>query len=178
MGDKLFADSEVFQKERPTKITDIQEQEFYKEFAQGIIDGKWSSDDLESIIQDVSDLSVHENGYELAKSLESYSCKASYDIDSEFVEYLDCFSHRKSGILTMNVRDWVKAHNPQPRFEIGQKLLIEKPLHQRVMRSGFIYVVGYFKDEAKYIVNVDPAKNGCGSLFTYEKVEVNCAKTA
>lgn len=178
MGDKLFADSEVFQKERPTKITDIQEQEFYKEFAQGIIDGKWSSDDLETIIQDVSDLSVHENGYELAKSLESYSCKASYDIDSEFVDYLNDFRYRKSEILTRNVRDWVKAHNPQPKFEIGTKLSIEKPLHQVVHKSGIIYVVGYLKDEAKYIVNIDPAKNGCGSLFTYEKVEDNCAKTA
>lgn len=41
MIEKLFNDSETFMKERPTKITDEQQQQFYKEVAEEIIGNDW-----------------------------------------------------------------------------------------------------------------------------------------
>lgn len=49
---------------------------------------------------------------------------ASYDIDTEFIGFLDDFGYHKSQILQKNVEDWLKAHNPQPKFQKGQKLCL------------------------------------------------------
>jgi len=49
----LFNDAEVFQKERPTKLTEKQEADFYSEQAKDLIKKGFSTDDEEDIIEDL-----------------------------------------------------------------------------------------------------------------------------
>ena len=172
--EKLFSDSETFTNERPTKITAAQEQEFYKEIAEEIIDNNWSESDVEDIAEDISNLSLHENGYELAKDLENGSRNnAYYDIDVEFCEFLDNISWKKSDILRKNVKDWVAAHNPQPKFAEGQKLIVEIDLNREKKKGAIVFVNGFNEKEAYYLIDENPEFKG-GTIITYEKVEANC----
>ena len=58
--EKLFTDAETFTKVRPTKITEQQQQDFYK-----------------TIAEDISRIHPHNSGYEIAKDLEGYGSKAN-----------------------------------------------------------------------------------------------------
>lgn len=170
---KLFTDAETFQKERPTKITELQKQNFYKEMAEEIIKGGWSNDAAEKIMEDMAEISVHDTGYEIAKELEGFYMKASYNIDTEFIEFLDNFGYNKSQILQKNIQDWVAAHNPQPKLKEGQKLIIESPLNYKMGKGETVYINGFLEKDACYLIDKNPEKKG-GTIIAYEKVERCC----
>jgi len=171
--DKLFSDSETYTKVRPIKITAEQEQQFYKGLAEEIIDNKWSESDVEDIAEDISKLSLHDNGYEIAKSLEGSRNKAYYEIDVEFCEFLDCISWKKGNILENNVKDWVKAHNPQPKFLHRQRLIVEKDLNREKKIGTIVFVTGLAEERACYLIDENPEREG-GTIIAYELVESNC----
>jgi len=127
--EKLFPDSEVMLNQRPTQITKEQQDNYFKEVAEEIIQNEWSSSSIERIIHDLHQISYSDSGYEIAKKLESYPSKASYDIDTEFIEFLDDFDSNSNDILRENVKDWVKAFNPQHKFNKGQKLIVKTPIY-------------------------------------------------
>jgi hypothetical protein len=174
MQEKLFSDSEVFQKERPTKLTKQQEDDFYLNQAKDLIDKEYSFSDIEDVIEDLKYLyPFNDNGFEMAKSLESSSRLADYEIDVEFCEWLDCLHYAYSKIENQNIKDWVAAHNPQPKFETGTKLLIVENLNHKLKKDMIVYVNGGRPEEAVYWINVDPKQYG-GTIIAYEKVEQCC----
>jgi len=169
--EKLFTDSEPFQKERPTKITEQQEQDYYKKVAEEIIKWQWTDDDLEDVLYDVTRISANDSGYEIAKDLERG--RASYDIDTPFIEYLDDFGYHKSQILQKNVEDWVKAHNPQPKFQKGQKLIVETTLNYEKKKGAIVFVTGFSEKSGCYLIDENEKRQG-GTVIAYEKVEGCC----
>jgi hypothetical protein len=171
--EKLFPDSEVMLNQRPTQITKEQQENYFKEVAEEIIQNEWSSSSIERIIHDLSEISSSDSGYEIAKKLEGYSSKASYEIDTEFIEFLDDFDSNRDDILRENVKDWVKAFNPKPKFDKGQKLIVKIPLFRSNKKDSIIYVTGFDKGEANYLVHEDK-EHGGGYVIAYEKVENNC----
>ncbi len=168
----LFNDSETFQKERPTSPTTVQLNAFYLKMAKEIIKERFSDDDEESIIEDLEGLyPFNDNGFEMAKDLERGN--ASYDIDVSFCEWLDGLASELRSIQTENVRAWVKAHNPQPKFEKGTKLLINERLCYKMDKGLTVYVNGGRPEEAVYWINTNPEVYG-GTVLPYELVEKNC----
>jgi hypothetical protein len=174
--EKLFSDSEVFQKERPTTITDQQEQDFYKKMAEEIIKGGWSDDDVEDIMKDMAEISEYDSGYEIAKALEAYRSNARYDIDTEFIGFLDDFGYHKGEILTSNIKEWVKAHNPQHKFQKGQKLILETTLNHEQQKGMVVFVTGFNESVACYWIDEDETRKG-GTVIPYEEVERCCLPT-
>lgn len=169
---KLFTDSEVFMTKRPTKITQQQEADFSKSVAQEIIKNGWSEEDVEDVAKDISNLDFSDNGYEMAKSLE-FDSFASYEIDVQFVEFLDSLPHKKSAIHNKNVFDWVQAHNPQPKFQKGQKLVVETALNYERLSGSVIFVTGFSERSACYLIDSNAERQG-GTVIPYEKVESHC----
>lgn len=171
--EQLFSDSEVFTNVRPTKITKQQEQKYLEEVAEEIIDNNWSKSPIEKIIYDLKNISSSDNGYEIAKKLEEYNSKASYSIDSSFVEFLDDFDYNKRAILRENIKAWVNAHNPQPKFKEGQKITIESPLFRGQNKGDILFITGKNDKEANYYIHEDKDYNG-GYVVAYEEVEKKC----
>lgn len=173
--EQLFPDSELIQNKRPIKITEKQEWDFYEAIAKEIIKGNWSNSDLEDIIADVSQINKNDSGYEIAKELEGYRKEATYDIDTQFIEFLDDFGYRKDKILEANVKLWVKAHDPQPKFLVGTELIINKQLYRGEYEAGkIIYITGYAKNRALYMFHSDKNHNG-GVILPYELIESHCS---
>jgi hypothetical protein len=171
---KLFTDKETFVKERPTKITKQQEQDYHVEVAEEIINNGWSKCPLEDVIQDISKISANDSGYEIAKKLEGTGKKAHYSIDTEFIGYLDSFGYYKERILSKNVEAWAKAHSIKPMFSIGQKLIVEISLNRQKKTGAVVYVTGYSESQACYLIDVNPKREG-GTVIAYEKVESHCS---
>ncbi len=171
--EKLFSDSKVMLNIRPTKITKQQEEDYYIGVAEEIISNQWSDSPIEKIIKDLDEISSSDSGYEIAKKLEGYSSKASYSINTAFIEFLDDFDYNKSDILRGNIKDWVKVHNPKPKLKNGQKLIIETPLFRNQKKGDIVYVTGKCDKEANYYIHEDKEHNG-GYVIAYERVEANC----
>lgn len=172
----LFNDSEVFQKERPTKATEKQETEFYLKAAQEIIDGGWCTYDVEDIAKDLKRLNNHyDNGFDLGKKFDDgYNIECSYDVDVAFCEWLDCLYSDYEQLIRDNERTWVKAHDIKPLFEKGAKLNVIKTVCHGITAGMIVYVNGGRMDEGKYWIDIDPNKKG-GTVLEYEIVE-NCCE--
>lgn len=171
--DKLFTDSETFTQERPNKITQQQQEDFYNEIAEEIIENNWSNSDLEDVVSDVSKITFNDSGYEIAKDLEGYDKDASYDIDSSFIEFLEHLSYRFSEVLKKNVRYWVETHNPQPKFSKGTKLIVETPITHLHKKDSVVFVTGHDEKHACYYIHEDSERNG-GYVLNYEDIESKC----
>jgi len=170
--EKLFDDTLFIQKERPTKITSQQEEKMYLYLAEECIEQQFSSYDKKTISEDLKKLSVCDSGYEKAKDLERNG-NASYEIDGEFIDWLDWIDHKRSEILSENVKLWVKTHNPQKKFEKGTKLKIITTLNREKLSGEIIYITGFRENEACYLVDKDKNRQG-GTVIPYEKIETNC----
>lgn len=170
--EKIFDDTLFIQKERPTKITDQQEEKMFIDLAKDCIKQQFSSDDEETIAEDLKELSFCDSGYEKAKDLESNG-NASYEIDSEFIDWLDWIDHKRSEILSENIKLWVKAHNPQRKFEKGTKLKVIKTLNHEKKEGIIVYITGIREEEANYLIHTDSEYKG-GTVISFEKVESNC----
>lgn len=171
--DKLFNDSETFQKERPKKPTKQQLKDLYLRLAKQLKKDGYNHFDNESIIaENLEELyPFNGNGYELAKELESIN--NNYEIDSSFCEWLDMIDSEYRNVLRENVELWVKAHNPKPKFIKGTKLLINSFLCRSFKIGETVYVNGGSETEATYWINSDPEEYG-GTVLAYELVESNC----
>lgn len=175
--EKLFDDSALFQKQRPTSITKQQEEEMYMSLAKQIVNQGYSTDPAELISEDLKDLSLNDSGYEMAKSLERRG-KAFYEIDSDFIAFLEGLGFEKQKILTENVRTWVKAHNPQPLLKQYDRLRIFFDLsnsNKELHAGNVVYVTGIYEKDACYTLSLNPTRKG-GYLVPYEKAEANCEK--
>ena len=172
--EKLFDDTLLIQKERPTKITKQQEEKMFIDLAKECIKYQYSSDDEETIAEDLKELSTNDSGFEKAKDLEDNG-NASYEIDGDFIDWLDWTDHKRSEILTENVKLWVKAHNPQPKLENGTKLkIVESLSYSKDLRKDCVaYVTGINMEQAYYTISDDKEKQG-GYVLAFEKVESNC----
>lgn len=173
--EKLFSDSEVMLNVRPDRINNQQKEDLYNKLAKEIILENWSNSPISKIIEDLHNISSSDSGYEIAKKLEGYSSKASYNINTAFIEFLDDFDSSKDDILRENIKDWVKAHNPFPKLKRGQKLIIEIPLFRGQKKGDIIFVTGMNEKEANYYIHENEDNNG-GYVIAYERVEANCTK--
>jgi hypothetical protein len=172
--EKLFDDTLFVQKERPTKITDQQEEKMYLDLAKDCVKQQFSSDDEETIAEDLKELSTNDSGFEKAKDLEDNG-NASYKFDGNFIDWLDGIDYKRSDILKENVKLWVKAHNPQPKLEKGTKLkIVESLSYSKDLRKYcVVYVTGINMEQAYYTISDDKEKQG-GYVLAFEKVESNC----
>jgi hypothetical protein len=172
--EKLFDDTLFIQKERPTKITNQQEEQMFIDLAKECIENQYSSDDEETIAEDLKDLSINDSGFEKAKALDNNG-NASYEFDGDFIDWLDGIAYRRSSILKENVKLWVKAHNPQPKLQEGTKLKIIQSLSysKDLIKDCIVFVTGINIEEAYYTISGDKYKKG-GYVFAFEKVESNC----
>jgi len=172
--EKLFDDTLFVQKERPTKITEQQEEKMYLDLAKECIKHQYSSDDEETIAEDLKELSTNDSGFEKAKDLEDNG-NASYEFDGDFIDWLDGMDYKRSDILKENVKLWVKAHNPQPKLEKGTKLkIVESLSYSKDLRKDcVVYVTGINMEQAYYTISDDKEKQG-GYVLAFEKVESNC----
>lgn len=170
----LFNDAETFQKERPKELTEKQKADFYIARAKDLKKQGYSSSDIEDIAKDLENLwPFRDNGFEMAKELDGYSSNARYDIDTAFCEWLDSLEWDYREIQTHNVKNWVKAHNPQPKFEKGTKLLIIEDLCYKMDKGLEVFVNGGRPEEAVYWISADPNEYG-GTVLAYERVEKCC----
>jgi len=170
----LFNDSEVFQKERPTKPTDAQLDKFYYDSAKEIVNQGYSDSDLEDIVEDLKDLKpFNDSGFEMGKKLDRRS-HASYDLSTMFLEHLEGLEWDYRQVNENNVKTWVKAHNIQPQFPKGTKLIVKESLHWKSKTGEELYITGGNPELAVYYVNANPNENG-GTVLPYELVEARCS---
>lgn len=170
----LFEPHEYFQKERPTMPSENQLAQFYSKMAKEIIEEGFSSSDEDDIIEDLKGLSpFNGNGFEMAKELDGYCKNASYDCNTSFCEWLDELSYELYKISQENTKLWVKANNPQPKFEVGDKLLIREFLCYGFGKDKIVYINTIHESEAYYCVDADKNKKG-GTVLVYERVEKCC----
>ena len=172
--EKLFDDTLFVQKERPIEITKEQENKMFIDLAKECIKNQYSSDDEETISEDLSNLSINDNGFEKAKALDD-NANASYSFDGDFIDWLEGMDFKRDEILTENVKLWVKAHNPQPKLEKGTKLKITGHLsYLKALRTEcIVYVTGINMEQAYYTISGNKEKQG-GYMVVFEKVESNC----
>ena len=169
----LFKDSEVFQKERPNKATNQQIEDFYKKIANEIKKYNYSASDLDDIIEDMKALHpFNDTGYEMAKKLEESWSNAEYEIDSDFIEYLEGIEWKYRGLIEENVKSWVKAHNPQPKLKVGDQIFIEHSLcfGKNLQKGKTAYINCIKEDIACYLVDENPHRKG-GTVLNFEQVE-------
>lgn len=174
----LFSEKEMFTRLRPTKATEAQKKNFFKEKAQEIVESGWSNSDADDIESDLYKIfPFAESGYELAKRLERTAMKADYDIDGEFVSWLDSLNSDYRDIIRENVKMWVKIIEPKPLYEVGDKIVLTETLRgvKGLMAGKEFYIVSLIKSEAKYVIHYDKAKTE-GSAFAYEILELSSKK--
>ena len=169
--EKLFSEKEIFTKARPLKLPDSEAEKFYRKMAKEIIDNDWSKSDLENIVNDLKELKSWRSGFECAKELdESYS---EYDINSEFVAWLEDFGWQKDEALNQIVKQWVSIHNPQPIFPMGSKLFVGVSLNSKILTGQIIWITGIKWETAEYLYWDEEKHNG-GYVAAYEKIEGSC----
>ena len=171
----LFKDSEVFVKERPSKLSEKQEAEIWQNLAKEVVKNGWSTDDIDTIIEDLQGLSMSDSGYEMAKDLEYFSANGSYDIDTSFIEWLDMLDSDFDDARRENVKRWVKAHDIKPKYDIGTQLVVNEHFSRspELQVGKEVFVNGYYKNEAKYCVsNEKDSKRNV--LIIYENIERCC----
>jgi hypothetical protein len=165
-------DSDVFQKERPTKITNNQRLEVLSEVAKNILELGMSEDNIETIISDLHNVSTSNNsGYEMAKEIEdSWDCSGSYNIDSNFIELLESIDSLMDDKKRKNTVEWVKAHNINPLFKIGDGFILKSSPSRGFEAEDKIFITKINAKQAYYCINKDENGNG-GRCIVFEKLE-------
>lgn len=162
MVQQLFKDSEMFMKQRPNFVTEQQKEDYYKRIAQEINDNGWGDATIEDIVCDLEGVSLHDSGYEIAKYLEYNG--GDYEIDTEFIEFLDGLGWEFNSLKRQNLVAWVKATNPKPKFKVGDRL---------IYKNKEVLVYGLREETAEYILSDDLKIKG-GRLIPYEEVDDVC----
>jgi hypothetical protein len=168
---KLFNDDEFFVKERPAKLTKNQEEKIYKEMAQEVIDGGWSRSDIDDVVEDLSELSLSDNGFEMAKDLDD---TGSYNIDTAFCEWLEGIENKIGYLIEKNVKEWVKTRDIKPQFTGRDKLKVLTDFSYKFKTGETIYITNIYADKALYVIHHNQDYQG-GTLIPFEEVEKCCA---
>ena len=167
---KLFKDSETFQKERPLRITDTQELEVYNEVADEIIDWNLSTNSKKQIVKDLSDNYIsNSDSIETANELRE-NC-SGYTFNSTFLEQIELIDCLISDKINENIKQWVEAHNIRPKYKIGDSFKLKKPLCYGDSNIDIVFITGIYKDRACYTISLDKNQKG-GTLVTYERLEI------
>ena len=171
--EKLFKDSETFQKDRPTKATDEQIIKMYSDLSDEIIERGWNDDyTKESIIADLTELNFTDAAFEKAKTMDDFG---GYNMDVDFIEWLDDLYWKKGELIEKNVKEWVKAHDIKQAYEKGTKLIATKTINIRIPEKSILFITGYRLETACYLVDKDKNRNG-GTVLEYEKVYETCKR--
>jgi uncharacterized protein YfkK (UPF0435 family) len=169
---KMFNDSEMFQKQRPTGLTDSQNLTFFTDMAKEVRKNNWSSNEVQDIAKDLSELNLNQNGFELGKDLdEGFNYKASYNIDVLFLEFLENIQLERMMIVNDNVKNWVKAHDIKPKLEKGFDFNANEKIGR--FKDSRLYISDIYPDTAQYVVKIKDGDKKRGFLFDYEKIEEN-----
>lgn len=174
MMTKLFHDKELFMKDRPIKITEEQEKQFFIDEAEKFIKWQWSEGPAATIARDLKAISksFYSSGFELAKDLERDG-GARYNISGEVVDYLESLTIGQRYILDENVKAWVAAHDIKPKFSKGQLLKIQIDIDREYVAGKDVFITGIYDTTAHYIIHQDKNHNG-GRYVTFEKLEASC----
>jgi hypothetical protein len=170
--EKLFDDTEFVQENRPKKITEQQELAFYQEKAEECIELNYTSNDVESVIEDLKSLRYGEDGFQKAKQL-NHEGICDYEFSGDFIDWLGWLDSDKHDILRENVKLWVEAKKPQRKFEKGDKLTVIEPFSRLYKKGDIIFITGVRETEAIYTVDALKERQG-GYLFEYEEIESHC----
>ncbi len=122
--------------------------------------------DLKYVVEDFKDLNFNDGGYEMAKELES----KGYNINSMIVEHLDCFNHEYDYELRGLVKQWVEAHNITPKYQKGDKVIINTNFSRIQKKDMELYITRVYKESAQYAVSDDKDYSG-GYVYNYEMLE-------
>lgn len=169
--EKLFEDSELFQLERPSKISEEQERQVYVDIANDIRKLGYSDDAGSTIVEDIKNISFNDCGFDIAKEL-SEDGYAEYTFNGDFIDFLDTLTFRKYDVIQGMVAQWVTAHNIKPNLKVGTKLKLKINVGRTYKLDDIVYITGYDK-YARYIINNEYPANG-GTLIPYETIESNC----
>jgi hypothetical protein len=170
--EKLFDDTLLVSKKRPTTITAQQSEKLFEELAEEVLVNEYSDDEVDLIKEDLNELSLNQSGFEIAKDLESQG-RADYNFQGDFIDWLENMSSRRNEIIRENVKLWAKAHNPQPKFSKGDELVVTDTISYGIKRDLILYVYDIKMDEGIYIMAKDKAQQG-GYVLEFERVEDNC----
>lgn len=162
----MFDDSETFQKERPTKLTEVQTESMYSNIADEIIND-YRGSNKEGIIKDLKSVWFNDSGFEIAKEMEDGY--GTYKFDGDLISFLDDLGFEKRRIISANVKEWVKAHDIKPTLKKGDIITMDR-------RTGLdtesnIYITGFRIEEGCYLVHNDIDRNG-GVVLPYEAVKI------
>ncbi len=171
----LFKDSEVFTKNRPSKITEKQHNDLLIKLANDIINEGWSNSDADTIITDLEDLTKYDSGFELAKELDGITAKGSYDIDTQFIEWLDDYGSYFNDILRENIKTWVNAHNIKPKFnkQKALKIKLKLSLYSDLKIGDIVYINSIYEKDATYGISrvLNDRRN---TIYNFELIENSC----
>ena len=169
---KLINDSDVFQKERPTTITNEQRMEVLKEVAVDIVNWQLCKSSLGQIIADLDEVyDSSSSGFEMAKELEEgFNIFGYYTVNSQLVELLENLDSLSDDKKRDNIKDWVKAHNIKPKFKKGDKVKLKLAPFFSLNVGDEVYINYIKEDTAHYVVDKDPNRKG-GIVVEYEKLE-------
>jgi len=172
--EKLFDDTSFIVDKRPLEITEQQRESMFITLANQVIEYNYSNDDVETIAYDLAQLSKYDTGFDRAKDLEDNG-NGDYTFDGEFISWLDNMDYEERSILSKNVKLWVSVYNPQPKFEIGDELIINSRLNSKMPVGLVIYITSFLMEEALYTVSANKDEQG-GYMIPFEYVEDKCRK--
>ena len=113
---------------------------------------------LTDIVNIIESANEYNNGYELAKELESNTC---CDIDMLIVEVLDGIGEEIRREKEKMLIDWVEKNNIQPLFNLGDNV---------VYKNKNMFINGHYKNKALYKVG-EIISSQSNWLVPYEKIE-------
>jgi hypothetical protein len=153
---KLFEDSEVFTKKRPT-ISESQEKEFFRKFAEELVNSENEVEEYVEIIEKIFDAT--EDAYHLAKEFES----EGFDVDMKFCNFLGDKQYEYTKIIRDNISTWIKAHNIIPKYKTGDKIIFKVDVFPYFKQNEITEINLSYPDYAKYSIK--------HSLIEWETIE-------
>lgn len=148
---------------RPRRYTPEINRAAAGQMADMLIEQNAFTEDRERIAEDLLKCTTSwDNGYRLAKDLDSY---CHWDPDAEIVETLDYMSSMRSEQLEKCEKDWVLRTNPTTAFAVGDIVAFDCPRDGE--RKGPIHSID--AERARYVVDDRGMGNG-GVLVPFEDV--------
>lgn len=162
----------AIKKQRPLRITKEQRTEILSEISKEIIRWQLSDSSLEQIISDLDKIyDGHSSGFEMARNLEdSFNTIGYYRVNSQLVELLEGLDYLSIDKKRQNIKDWVQAHNIQPKLKKGEKVKLKLAPFFAFNVGDEVYVNYLKEDTAHYVIDKDPNRKG-GVVVDYEKLE-------
>lgn len=159
-----FNDSSIVVGDRPKKLTDDLMNKLLTEVANNISEMDVCYGSVDDIVGDLKSCNLYDDGYQIAKNLES----KGYDIDSDFVTFLDLISFDLYKELKEYQKRWVKLKQLKPKFKVGDKL--DKTSNIFRLEGNEFHVNDIYEESGEYVISYDRNKNG-GRILPFELVD-------